>query len=344
MPTSAYAGRFRRWICENTNADVGVVNNSVEPPPVMKISEQINTAAEEEAASKSLSSENRCEDCGEVLVREEAEVYCDECGNIVDDSRIDQRPNLGAISSNDERKQARAGGGLPVSSSSRDLASLMNGSPEKFASEIETRLDGRRRQRLNNQRTYEERTFEHGRDEIERISSGMGLPRYVRETAVVLFKRAREKDLLQGRSIEGVAAAALLLATRVGGCPRRPGEFGPFTKENVNTCQNLARMLQRELGIGSEPVEPEDYIPQIVSKLNTEGGVEPAVRELLRALDRDRLYDGRDPAGIAASAIYAVIDSRGVGITQKEVAEAADVCTATIRKQYRELRQEANSQ
>jgi transcription initiation factor TFIIB len=51
------------------------------------------------------------------------------------------------------------------------------------------------------------------------------LPKNVRETASVIYRRTLEDDLLAGRSIEGVAPASLYAAARQAGTPRSLDEI-----------------------------------------------------------------------------------------------------------------------
>ena len=47
--------------------------------------------------------------------------------------------------------------------------------------------------------------------ELDRMASRLDLPKSIRETAAVNYKKAVEKRLIRGRSIEGVAAASCML-------------------------------------------------------------------------------------------------------------------------------------
>src|SRR2546430_2244281 len=53
-----------------------------------------------------------------------------------------------------------------------------------------------------------ERSLAQGLTEINTMASKMGLPRHVRESAAVLYRRASTKNLVRGRSIEEVAEVA----------------------------------------------------------------------------------------------------------------------------------------
>jgi transcription initiation factor TFIIB len=54
-----------------------------------------------------------------------------------------------------------------------------------------------------------ERNLQFALPEVDRMASALGVPKSVREPAAVVYRRALDEDLVRGRSIEGVATAAL---------------------------------------------------------------------------------------------------------------------------------------
>jgi len=79
-------------------------------------------------------------------------------------------------------------------------------------------------------RNHDERNLKQALGEIEGMGSGLGLADDVRETASVIYRRAQEADLLPGRSIEGVATAALYAAARQLNRPRSIGEMAAVSR------------------------------------------------------------------------------------------------------------------
>ena len=74
-----------------------------------------------------------------------------------------------------------------------------------------------KRSRVNN---ATERNLAMALAELDRMASRLELPKSVREAAAVNYKKAVDKRLIRGRSIEGVAAASLYAACRQCGVPR----------------------------------------------------------------------------------------------------------------------------
>ena len=67
-----------------------------------------------------------------------------------------------------------------------------------------------------------------------------------------------------------------------------------------------------------------------------------AVKVLQGAQDR-RESAGKDPMGLAATALYLACVKNGVSITQRDLAEAAGVTEVTIRNRYKGLKADLTS-
>ena len=155
--------------------------------------------------------------------------------------------------------------------------------------------------------------------ELDRMASRLELPKSVREAAAVNYKKAVDKRLIRGRSIEGVAAASLYAACRQCGVPRPLDEIGQASRPG-----------------------PEDYLSSFCSGLGLDAEVEAKAYELIKAAQEKELTSGRGPTGIAASIIYIASVLCGKRRTQREVAEVAGVTEVTIRNRYKELIQNLN--
>lgn len=65
---------------------------------------------------------------------------------------------------------------------------------------------------------------------LDRMSSSTGLPRTVRETVAMIYRKAALKNLVRGRTMEGIAAAALYAACRQCGVPRMLDEIATVSR------------------------------------------------------------------------------------------------------------------
>ncbi len=182
-----------------------------------------------------------------------------------------------------------------------------------------------------------ERNLAFALSELDRMASALGLPKSVRETAAVIYRKAIEKNLIRGRSIEGVVAAALYAACRQAGFPRTLDEIAQYSRVDRKEIGRTYRFIARELGLKLMPTSPADYVPRFCAALNLSGEVQRKAIEIIKKAEERELTSGRGPTGVAAAAIYIASILCGERRTQREVAEVAGVTEVTIRNRYKEL-------
>jgi transcription initiation factor TFIIB len=169
------------------------------------------------------------------------------------------------------------------------------------------------------------------------MASALGLPENVRETASVIYRRALGEDLLPGRSIEGVATAALYAAARQAGTPRSLDEIAGVSRVDKMELTRTYRYIVRELKLEIEPADPEQYVPRFASDLGLSDEAERRARGLLRNAKSRGIHSGKSPVGLAAAAVYAAALLTNEKVTQSEVSEVASISEVTIRNRYKEL-------
>jgi transcription initiation factor TFIIB len=186
-------------------------------------------------------------------------------------------------------------------------------------------------------RDSKERNLKQALGEIDRMASALGLPENVRETASVIYRRALGEDLLPGRSIEGVATAALYAAARQAGTPRSLDEIATVSRVDKMELTRTYRYVVRELKLEIQPADPEQYVPRFASELDLSEEATRQARELLRASRDAGVHSGKSPVGLAAAAVYAAALLTNETVTQSEVSEVANISEVTIRNRYKEL-------
>ncbi|MEE8401606.1 MAG: transcription initiation factor IIB [Candidatus Hydrothermarchaeaceae archaeon] len=285
-----------------------------------------------ECSSKSLASDY-----------ERAEVICNKCGLVIDEKIMDLGPEWRAFDNEQRVKRSRAGAPMTYTIHDKGLSTVIDWrdkdcygkdiSPKKRA-QIYRLRKWQQRIRVSN---ATERNLAFALTELERVASRLSLPRNVRETAAVVYRRAVEKGLIRGRSIEGVAASSLYAACRQCNVPRTLDEIADASKLNRKEIGRTYRFVSRELGINLKPTTPIDYVPRFGSELGLSGEVQAKAIEILRSAMDQELTSGRGPTGVSAASIYIASVLLGERRTQREVADVAGVTEVTIRNRYKEL-------
>ncbi len=170
----------------------------------------------------------------------------------------------------------------------------------------------------------------------------MALPRNVRETAAMIYRKAVNRNLIRGRSIEGVVAASLYGSCRQCNVPRTLDEIASKSRIGRKEIGRTYRFMTRELQLKLMPTRPQDYIQRFCSELKLKGEIQTRANEILKEATERELTSGRGPTGVAAAAIYIASVQCGERRTQREVAEVAGVTEVTIRNRYKELTEKLN--
>jgi len=79
------------------------------------------------------------------------------------------------------------------------------------------------------------------------------------------------------------------------------------------------------------------YVSKFSNQLQLQGKLEVIASKVLAAASELRLISGRGPKGIAAAATYIASVLTGEEMTQREIAEIAQVTEVTIRNWYKEM-------
>jgi transcription initiation factor TFIIB len=279
-----------------------------------------------------------CPECNGSLQQDGCETVCGRCGLVVDEDAIDRGPEWRSFEDGDD-ENGRVGAPLTRSRHDRGLSTEIGRS---------TRLKGRKRRQLARLRrehrraqvgSKRERNQVYAFTEIRRIIGSLGLSETIRDRACVLFESAQNEDLLQGRSLEGFAAATVYATCRTEGVARTVEELCRAARATPAELRAAYDALNRDLGLPTGPIDPQEYVPRFATELDLPKTTRQRAEELVDEARERRLISGRNPAGVAAACLYTAAREREVELTQAEAADAADVTPVTLRNTYTELQE-----
>ncbi len=333
---------------DGTSARVKVhedkIDEVLEPEPTRR--EELERKMEESGFEEATVECPECRSRNLVHDYERAELVCSSCGLVVDEKFIDMGPEWRAFDHDQRMKRSRVGAPMTYTIHDKGLSTMIDWRnrdsygklmPSKSRAQLYRLRKWQRRIRVSN---ATERNLAFALSELDRMASALGLPRNVRESAAVVYRNAVGRNLIRGRSIEGVAAASLYAACRQCNVPRTLDEIGEISRVSRKEIGRTYRFISRELQLKLMPTSPIDYVPRFCSGLDLKGEVQTKAIEILRQATEKELTSGRGPTGVAAAAIYIASILYGKRRTQREVAEVAGVTEVTIRNRYKELAEE----
>ena len=292
-----------------------------------------------------------CPDCGSGHLKKDysrAELVCGDCGLVLDQDIIDHGPEWRAFDSEQREKRSRTGAPMSYTMHDKGLSTIIGWTNrDAFGKHIPTRNRAqlyrlRKWQRRIRISDSTERNLAVALSGIDRLSSGMGLPRSVRETAAMIYRKAAFKNIVRGRSIEGITSASLYAACRQCHVPRTLDEISLFAHMSRKEIGRNYRFVSRELDLRLMPTTPRDYISRFCSELRLSSAVQMKTLDILEQATNFELTSGRGPTGLAAASIYMASVICGERRTQREVADIAGVTEVTIRNRYKELAMRLN--
>ena len=298
---------------------------------------------EEERSSVGTASE--CPDCETSTVvhdPDRRERLCSECGLVLGDDPIDYGPEWRAFDAREHEQLSRVGAPLTQSMHDRGLTTTIDwrnrdANGHTMGAEKHGKIHRLRvwQERIRTKNAGE-RNLKYALSEIDRMVSALGVPSPVKETASVIYRRALEKDLIRGRSIEGVATSVLYIACRKDGIPRSLEELTAVSRVDQREIGRTYRYVAAELNINLEPTNPRQFVPRFCSELGVSNEVESKAVEIIEETTEMGLHSGKSPTGFAAAAIYAAGVLCEETIPQRAVAETAQTTVVTVRNRYRE--------
>ncbi len=287
-----------------------------------------------------------CPECSsEQIVKDykHGELVCSNCGIVIDEGQIDSRPEWRAFDAEQNTSRARTGSPMTLRIHDKGLStdiswvnrdSFGKSIPTKNRSQFYRLRKWQKRVRISNQI---DRNLSQALQELERMASNLSVPEDVRETAASIYRKAVKKNMIRGRSIEGVVAASLYAAGRMTETPRTLDDISAVTRIGKKEIGRNFRIISRYLKLSIMPSKPDDYVGTFCSKLRLSLETKSRALEILKMGEEMHVISGRGPTGEAAAAIYIAAMSNQERRTQKEVAEVAGVTEVTIRNRYKEL-------
>ncbi len=315
----------------------------------MKENQRTATAeSTEETNDADLISE--CPECDGTLVNTSSETYCDECGLVTKDDKIDPGPEWRAYSAQEEDTKSRVGRASTQTLHDKGLSTVIgNISTKDMGAEKKERLERMKEWDTRvNMGSSKERGLQQMLGELQRMTSELDVPDHIHEGAAKLCRRASDEDLLKGRSFEGIASAALVIHSRIGENPLLISQVDEVSRIEQKRLSSAMKYLRRQLNLEVPPPDPVDHIHPKLKYLRrriAKAGIDyqefhTLTERILEFAKQKGIHTGRRPLVVVGGAVYFVATKLGIdSITQDDLAEIFEVSVVSIRKTYAKIKE-----
>lgn len=294
----------------------------------------------------------KCPSCGNkkiVTDQDTGELFCGNCGFVVTDKIADTGAEWRSFS-NDEVNRTRVGAGTSITMHDMGLSTIIGTQNKDSTGKPLTSAMKNSIERL---RTWDSRTQAHSSadrnlrqalNEMDKLKDKLALTDAVIEKSAYIYRKAMEKKLVRGRSIQGLVAACLYASCRNTETPRTLDDIAKGINIRRKDVARCYRLIFRELELKMPVVDPVKGVSRIASiaKL-TEKSKRKAI-EILEKAKKLGIVAGKDPMGIAAAALYLACIGTGEVKSQKDISIASGVTEVTIRNRCAGLRKMMNTE
>jgi transcription initiation factor TFIIB len=270
----------------------------------------------------------KCPECGSkniITDSKHAELYCADCGVVIDENIVDLGPEWRSYDEEQASKRIRTGPPMSYRIHDKGLGTPTPGLPARTRRLRGISIDS------------SDKTLAFALVEIDRMACALGLPNNIKEATSVLYRKAMKHSLIKGRSIEELVSAMLYITCREYGVPRTLKEVAEVSRSSLKKIRRAYIFLLRKLGIKLAPADPARYIPRFCSKLGLSTEIRERAMVILKDDEGTGMAKGWGPIGTAAAAIYIATVLSGEYRTEKEIAKVAGTTEITIRDRYKEL-------
>ena len=291
-------------------------------------------------------SKQRCPSCTKtkmILDEDKGELFCGFCGYVIPEQVIQEGPEWRSFSA-DGGDRSRVGAGTSITMHDMGLSTVI-GTQNKDATGKP--LDSSMKKSINRLRTWDSRSQAHtsvernlrqALSEMDKLQDKISLPSSVIEKAAYIYRKAIEKKLVKGRSIQGLVAACVYAACRNTETPRTLEDIASGINIRRKDVARCYRLIFRELDLKIPVADPVKGVSRIASIAGLGEKTKRKAIELLNKAKKIGMVAGKDPMGIAAAALYLSCISTGGSKTQKEISIASGVTEVTIRNRCAGLR------
>ena len=292
----------------------------------------------------------KCPSCGDkkmVTDQTTGELFCGRCGFVVTDKIADTGAEWRSFS-NDEGNRTRVGAGTSLMMHDMGLSTVIGAANKDSTGKP---LSASVRNSIERLRTWDSRTqahssadrnLRHALNEMDKLKDKLALTDSVIEKAAYIYRKAMERKLVRGRSIQGLVAACLYASCRNTETPRTLDDIAKGINIRRKDVARCYRLIFRELELKMPVVDPVKGVSRIASIADLS---EKSKRKAIMILNQAKemgMVAGKDPMGIAAAALYLACISTGEIKSQKTISIASGVTEVTIRNRCAGLRKMLN--
>ncbi|MDC0169023.1 transcription initiation factor IIB [Candidatus Nitrosopelagicus sp.] len=181
-----------------------------------------------------------------------------------------------------------------------------------------------------------DRNFRQAFSELKRLKDKLAISESVVEKAAYIYRKALDKGLQRERAL---MAACVYAACRDTDTPPNFKDVEIAANIKRKDIARCYRLLVKELVVEIPVTDSVKCVARIASKIEIAEKTKHFAVEVLKIIQENEAFVGKDPMGVAAAALYLSCVKNGEDKTQRDIAEAANVTEVQIQNRYKDLKE-----
>ena len=275
---------------------------------------------------------------------ESGEIVCSKCGLVISEKIEDYaHQERRAYSMQEADERARTGARTSLAFHDMGLSTIIGKANKDASGQLlnSAMCSSMEKLRIWDSRIHvnssEDRSLRRAFHHLNTLRDKLGLSDTLVEKSAYLYRKAQERGLIRGRTVDGIMTAAVYIACRETGTPKSLEDISLVSNLKRKDITRCYRRLVFDLDIKIPIVDPMKCIVKVANKLGLSEKTKHKAMNLMTYAIKMEINAGKIPMGLAATVLYASCMKTGENVSQTNIAEASGVTEVTIRNRFKDL-------
>ena len=291
----------------------------------------------------------KCSACNNLTQRtitdpESGEIICSNCGIVILD-RIEDYVHEERRAHSMEEVYARSRTGAPASLAFHDkgLCTIIgkaniDASGKVLDASVLPQIEKLRKWNAwVNVHKSSDRNLRRAFQRLDVLKDKLGLTDSIVEKTAYMFRKVHERQLVRGRTIDGMLAAAVYIVCREMGTSITLKDIAVASNLTYKDISRNYGVLVFELDIKIPLVDPMKCIVKVASRLGINERTKKRAMGIMNEVIKKEMSSGKVPMGLAGAVLYLTCQMAGQYVSQTSIAAASGVTEVTIRNRFKDL-------
>ncbi len=283
--------------------------------------------------------ENSCIHLTSLFDDNTGEQICRKCGQVLVQNMVDSSYD----GFNEDFKNSRTGPKISITMHDGGLSTIIGRANfDSSGKAVSYGMKGA----LNRMRMWDSRSKSHGSahrnltialTEINKLKEKMSLSDAIIERAAYFYRKASERKLIRGRTVQGIVGACIYAACRDLGTTRTIIEIAKCMEERRNIIAKSYRLLFRQLSLEVPVPDSTSSIIRFSNNLELPEKVKRDAIFILDILKENQVVAGKKPDAVAATVVYMACIKNNQSMSQQKISRISGITNVTIRNRLKEF-------